>query len=257
MHSVHGKAIGYKEVIAVIKTIKLSNFIFFVLMLATVLVALIFVFLEKKIDFSLVSVTDRADTPVLVIDAGHGGEDGGAVSLSGVYESELNLDIALKLAALSDLTGIEYIMTRSSNDISYPDSAKTVSSRKKYDQKMRVQLINDTKNAVLISVHQNFYPHKSPHGPQSFYAKNLGSDSLAELIQGSMNSSLCPGNRRIAMPVAKDVFLFKNISCPAVLVECGFISNTEESELLDTEVYRLKIAAALTCAYLQYLDTNN
>ena len=257
MHSGHGKAIGYKEVIAVIKTIKLSNVIFFVLMLLTVLVALIFVLFSRNTNFSLVSASGKNEMPVLVIDAGHGGEDGGAVSLSGVYESEINLDIALKMAALSDLTGIEYTLTRESDNISYPDSARTVSSRKKYDQKKRVEQINETSNAVLISIHQNFYPHKSPHGPQSFYAANAGSDSLAELVQGSMNSSVCLGNRRIAMPVAKDVFLFKNVSCPAVLVECGFISNPEESELLGTESYRLKIATALTCAYLQYLDTND
>ena len=257
MHSGQGKAIGYKEVIAMIKTIKLSNVIFLILMLLTVLVALFFLLFAKNSHFSLVSASGKADMPILVIDAGHGGEDGGAVSLSGVYESEINLDIALKMAAISGLTGVEYNLTRESNEISYPDSAKTVSSRKKYDQKKRVEQINETSNAVLISIHQNFYPHKSPHGPQSFYAVNAGSDSLAELMQGTMNSSVCPGNRRIAMPVAKDVFLFKNVSCPAVLVECGFISNPEESELLGIESYRLKIATALTCAYLQYLDTND
>ena len=257
MHSVHSRAIGYKEVIAVIKTFKLINVIFFILLLLTVLISLIFVLFARKNNFSFISASGKAEMPVLVIDAGHGGEDGGAVSLSGVYESEINLDIALRMAALSDLTGIEYTMTRENNNIAYPDSAKTVASRKKYDQKKRVEQINEINNAVLISIHQNFYPHKAPHGPQSFYAANAGSDSLAELVQGAINLSVCPGNRRIAMPVAKDVYLFKNVSCPAVLVECGFISNPEEAELLGTEAYRLKIAAALTCAYLQYLDTND
>ncbi|MBP8641011.1 MAG: N-acetylmuramoyl-L-alanine amidase [Oscillospiraceae bacterium] len=239
-----------------IKTIKLSNVIFFFLMLLTVLVAFIFVLLTRNTDFSFLSASGKTRTPVLVIDAGHGGEDGGAVSLSGVYESKINLDVALKMAALSDLTGVEYRLTRDSEDITYPDSAKTISSRKRFDQKRRVEFINATPNAVLISIHQNFYPHKSPHGPQSFFAKVEGSDSLAKLIQNALNLSLCPENRRIAMPVAKDVFLFKNVSCPAVLVECGFISNPEESKLLDTESYRLKIAAALTCSYFQYLETN-
>ena len=239
-----------------IKTIKLYNVIFFILMFLAVAIAVLFILFGKSTNLSSAFSSGKTDKPVLVIDAGHGGEDGGAVSLSGIYESELNLDIALRMAALSGLTGIKYTLTRDSNDISYPDSAKTVSSRKKYDQRKRVELINDTSNAVLISVHQNFYPHKSPHGPQSFYAKNVGSDSLAELIQSSMNSYLCPSNRRIAMPVAKNIFMYKNVTCPAVLVECGFISNPEESKLLETETYRLKIAAVLTCAYLQYLDTN-
>ena len=239
-----------------IKTIKLSNVIFFFLMVAAVLAALIFVLFSRSFDFSLVSASGKTDMPVLVIDAGHGGADGGAVSLSGVLESELNLDIALRMASISALTGIEYTLTRESGDISYPESAKSIASKKKFDQKQRVELINKMSDAVLISIHQNCYPHKAPFGPQSFYSKNEGSDSLAELVQSSMNSVLCPGNRRIAMPVAKDIYLFKNVKCPAVLVECGFVSNPTESKLLDTENYRLKVAAVLTCAYLQYLDSN-
>lgn len=256
MHSGLSVTIGYKEVNAVIKTIRLYNVIFFFLLFATVVVALFFVLFAKTSDISLVSTLRKTDMPVLVIDAGHGGADGGAVSLSGVLESELNLDIALRMAALSDLTGIEYTMTRDSNDISYPESAKSIAKKKIFDQKNRAGQINKTSNAVLISIHQNCYPHKAPFGPQSFYSKVEGSDSLAELIQSSMNTVLCPGNRRIAMPVSKDIYLFKTVNCPAVLVECGFVSNPKESELLDTETYRLEIATALTCAYLQYLDSN-
>lgn len=239
-----------------IKTIKLCNVSFFLLICASVVIALFFVLLAKNFDFPLVSASAKTNMPVLVIDAGHGGADGGAVSLSGVLESEINLDIALRMAALSDFIGIEYTMTRESNDISYPDSAKSIAKKKVFDQKHRVEQINKTSNAVLLSIHQNCYPHKSPFGPQSFYSKIGGSDSLAELVQNSMNNALCPGNRRIAMPVAKDVFLFKSVNCPAVLVECGFVSNPTESKLLDTETYRLKIAAVITCAYLQYLDSN-
>lgn len=256
MHSGHSVTIVYKEVIAVIKTIRLYNVIFYFLLFLTVVVALFFVLFAKNSDISLVSTSGKTDMPVLVIDAGHGGADGGAVSLSGVLESELNIDIALRMAALSDLTGIEYTMTRESNDISYPESAKSIAKKKIFDQKNRAEQINNTSNAVLISVHQNCFPHKAPFGPQSFYSKVEGSDSLAELIQSSMNTVLCPGNRRIAMPVSKDIYLFKTVNCPAVLVECGFVSNPKESELLDTETYRLEIATVLTCAYLQYLDSN-
>ena len=244
------------EVIAVIGTINLNKFVFGLLLSVTVIVAVLFVLLSKNFANSIVSAQSGDDKPVLVIDPGHGGEDGGAVSLSGVHESKINLDIALKMAALCGLTGLEYTLTRDSEEISYPDTDKSVSSRKKYDQKRRAELINGTPRAVLISVHQNCYPHSSPHGPQTFYSKNTGSDVLAKLIQDSMNTAIAPGNRRIAMPVAKNIFLYKNIGCTAVLAECGFISNPAESRLLDTETYRLKIAAVLTCAYLQYLDSN-
>ena len=240
---------------AVIKIFKLENVLFFLLLLAAVIAAAVSLILMEESGSTSVSALGEDATPVLVIDAGHGGEDGGAVSITGVHESVINLDIALKMAALSDLTGIEYTLTRDSEEITYPETAKTVASRKKYDQKQRVALVNETKNAVLISVHQNCYPHKSPYGPQAFYAKSEGSDELAELIQGTLNATLSPSNRRIASPVASNIYLYKNVKCTAVLVECGFISNPDESKLLESEGYRLKVAAVLTCAYLQYLDT--
>lgn len=238
-----------------IKTFKLDNILFSLLLVAAVIAAVVSLILMKDPGSASASASGGKTTPMLVIDAGHGGEDGGAVSLSGVHESVINLDIALKMAALSDLTGIKYTLTRDSEEISYPETAKTIASRKKYDQKRRVALINETENAVLISVHQNCYPHKSPNGPQAFYAKGEGSDVLAELIQGTLNATLSPSNRRIASPVASNIYLYKNVKCTAVLVECGFISNPEESKLLESESYRLKVAAVLTSAYLQYLDT--
>jgi N-acetylmuramoyl-L-alanine amidase len=195
--------------------------------------------------------------PILVIDAGHGGEDGGAVSLTGVHESTINLDIALKMAALAELTGIDYVLTRDSEELSYPEDAKTVASRKKFDQNRRLELINGTPNAVLLSIHQNCYPHKSPHGPQAFYAADEDSKLLAELTQAALTGTLSPGNRRLAVPVSKTIYLFKYVNCPAALVECGFISNPEESKLLDTDAYRLRIAVTLTGAYFQYLDTKD
>ncbi|MGI5984934.1 MAG: N-acetylmuramoyl-L-alanine amidase [Clostridiales bacterium] len=241
-----------------IKTFKLSRALFAFLMTAAVITALaITLGSGKKSEYPYVFTLGDVNIPILVIDAGHGGEDGGAVSRSGIHESVINLDIAKKMAALSELTGLPYTMTRDSEEIPYPESAKTVASRKSYDQKRRAELINSTPNAVLISVHQNFFPHKSARGPQSFYGKNEGSDTLAELMQCSMNAAICPGNRRLAAPIAQSIFLLKNISCPAVLVECGFLSNPEEAKLLDTDGYRLKIAVAITSAYLQYIDTND
>ena len=239
-----------------IKTIKLHTAVFWLLIFAALVAAVLFMLFTDSSDFPSIFTSNKTDRPVLVIDAGHGGEDGGAVSLSGVFESQINLDIAQKMAALSGLTGIEFTMTRDSDDINYPKELNTTSKRKKYDQKKRVEFINSVRNAVLISVHQNCYPHKSPHGPQSFYSKAEGSDSFASLAQDYMNLALCPGNRRIAMPVTNNVYLFKSVKCPAVLVECGFISNPEESELLDTDAYRLKVATVLISAYLKYLDTN-
>lgn len=243
-------------VITLIKTVRLEKLIFFFLMLAAAVLAVIFVINPGFAGKTAVFTAGNKNSPILVIDAGHGGEDGGAVSSSGVRESSINLDIALKMASLSDLTGIDYTMTRDSEKIAYPESANSIARKKVYDQKKRAELINKTPNAVLISVHQNIFPHQSVFGPQTFYSKNDDSNVLAKLIQKTMNTDICPGSRRVAAPIAQNIFLFKNTSCPAVLIECGFLSNPREENLLSNDGYRLKMAVALTAAYMQYLNTN-
>lgn len=192
--------------------------------------------------------------PVLILDPGHGGEDGGAVSVTGTHESVINLDIAVRLSDLSGLLGVPCKMTRSSEDIAYPRELKTTAKRKVYDQKSRVAFINGTENAVLLSIHQNFFPKRSAHGPQAFYAKTPGSDAFAGYLCASLDAALLPGNNRPAKPIAENIYLMKNVRCPAVLVECGFLSNAAEAKALDDGNYRLKTAAALGGAYLQYLN---
>ncbi len=243
-------------VVAIIKTIKLEKLIFFILMFIAVVLAIVFAGSSKIAGNNSIFTGGRGKAPILVIDAGHGGEDGGAVSLSGITESTINLDIALKMAALADLTGIKYVMTRESEKIEYPDSAKSTAKRKVYDQQQRAALINKTQNAILISIHQNIFGHASVNGPQAFYAKSDGSDALAKLIQSGMNNTLCAGSRRVAAPIAQNIYLFKNITCPAALAECGFLSNPKESQLLSTDNYKLKISVVLMSAYLQFLSAD-
>jgi N-acetylmuramoyl-L-alanine amidase len=189
----------------------------------------------------------------LVIDPGHGGEDGGA-TCKGKKESEINLAISQKLEALCLFCGVEYVMTRDSEDIDYPDDLKTTSERKVYDQNHRLELINSTENAVLISIHQNKFVSSSPRGPQAFFAKTDGSEELAKLVQASMNTVLYPGNRRIATRIQDSIYLMKNVECPAVLAECGFISNPAEAELLVQDDYQTKLALCLFSSYCIYIQ---
>lgn len=211
-------------------------------------------FLRIPPEAGLIASTQADALPVLVIDPGHGGEDGGAVSLTGTRESVINLDIAVRLADLSGLLGLPCKLTREGEDIVYPPELKTTAKRKVYDQRTRVELINGTGNAVLLSIHQNFFPKRSAHGPQAFYAKTAGSDVFAGYLCASLDAALLPGNNRPAKPIAEKIYLMKNVHCPAVLVECGFLSNAEEARLLEDGPYRLKTAAALGGAYLQYLN---
>lgn len=198
----------------------------------------------------------------LVIDAGHGGEDGGAVSSDGLHESEVNLEIALRLEALAGLCGVPAVMTRDSAEIDYPETENTVRQRKVWEQKARVELIGGTENAVLISLHQNKFPDSRPRGPQALYAKTDGSKELGETAHENLTAVLYPENRRVAAPASDKIYLMKNVTCPAVLVECGFLSNPEEAALLGTPEYRLKIASVILCSYLEWaasvpLDPNS
>lgn len=194
-----------------------------------------------------------AETPVLVIDAGHGGADGGAVAADGTLESDINLDIALRLEALAGFWGVETVLTRSGPDIDYPESAVTLSAMKKADQNARVALINDTPGAVLLSIHQNNYPASSPWGIQVFYGTASDSDAFAAIMQENLTGQLCPENRRVAEPIDEGIYLMRRAQCRAVLVECGFLSNPGDLEKLETAGYRTELAAVMLASYLQYI----
>ena len=193
--------------------------------------------------------TDHADT-VLIIDAGHGGADGGAVSLSGAKESEINLQVALKLDQIMGFYGVQTVLTRATETLDYTEKAHTIRAKKVEDQNRRLQLINTTENAVLISIHQNIFPDGRPFGAQVLFAATDGSKDFAEYMQKSLIDALNVRNRRAASRVPKSVMLLNHIKCPAILVECGFLSNTQEERLLRTDTYQQKIAGVIAAGYL-------
>lgn len=203
-----------------------------------------------------ISIQTSGEPPLqtLVIDAGHGGEDGGAVASNGALESEINLDIALRVEALADFWGIPTIMTRTASTIEYPEDADTLSAKKKADQNARIELIENTPGAVLISIHQNYYPSAAPWGIQVFFGSVSGSEQLAELTQENLTNQLAPGNRRLASAIDESIYLMRKVQCPAVLVECGFLSNETERQKLETASYRLELAAVLLASYQQYTE---
>lgn len=189
---------------------------------------------------------------VLILDAGHGGEDGGAVAPNGTVEADINLQIALRARAIAELTGIEVVMTRDSPEIAYPDNATTIAERKKADQHQRAELIRKTDNAVLISIHQNCYPDRKPSGAQVLYAESNGSDALGTAMHDNLVAYLDPQNRRVAAPISEKIYLMREVKCPAVLVECGFLSNESECAKLKDSGYQTKLAAVIIASYLQY-----
>ncbi len=189
--------------------------------------------------------------PVIVIDAGHGGEDGGAV-VGEVLEKEINLAVSRDLADYLTLCGFEVKMTRQTDD-SLSNEGADIRARKVNDMKRRLEIYNSSPRNIIIGIHQNKFSDASSHGAQIFYSPNTeGSASLAESIRGAIISSLQPDNSRECKAAGKEIYLLKNAEYPAVLVECGFLSNRGEREKLLSEEYRRQLAAAIATGLLNY-----
>ena len=212
------------------------------------------------IDLSYSNLTanyvEKRPIPILIIDPGHGGDDGGAVGEDGVRESDINLAISLQLKSLCQLYGVKSLMTRESDVINYPTDALTVRERKIADQKMRLRLIQDYPDGILYSIHQNFYPSRLPSGVQVLYGHNDSSREIGTMLHDNLTNILCPQSRRVATEIDDTIFLLKHCNCPAVLIECGFLSNPSEAALLQNESYQKKISAILLSSYLEYFTLN-
>ena len=189
----------------------------------------------------------------ILIDAGHGGEDGGAVSCTGVQEKTLNLEIATRLNDLLHLLGWRTRMIRT-QDKSVFTSGKTIAQRKISDLKERVSMVNSLENQILISIHQNLYPDARYRGAQVFYGPAGEGQTLAEEIQKSFLETLNPGSRRQIKP-AQGIYLMEHVKCTAVLVECGFLSNPEECALLSTDEYQEALTFLLADVIAEYVDS--
>lgn len=186
-----------------------------------------------------------------IIDAGHGGVDGGAVSCTGVYESHINLEIALRLNDLMQLLGYDTKMIRTT-DVSIFTSGETIAAKKASDLKERVRIVNETENGILLSIHQNHYSDSYYSGGQMFYPKTEGSAALARQLQTAFVSSLNPGSNRKEKP-AEGLYLMKHIQKTGVLIECGFLSNYEEEARLRSVEYQKKLSSVIASVCSQYL----
>ncbi len=235
---------------------KLSNFFnlfLSVFMVLTVFLALLTWFNQGVPVMETVELPNRGGR-TLILDPGHGGADGGAVSVTGTPESRINLAIALKAEQLAAFYGVVPVMTRRTEELSYPEDALTIRAKKVADQKGRVALINGVPDAVLISIHQNIFTTPGPSGCQVFYAPTAGSQELADAMQEALLQDVSAGNRSTASKIAGSIYLMNAINCPAILIECGFLSNPQEAVRLEDGVYQTKLAAVIISAYLGHLS---
>ncbi len=204
------------------------------------------------------SATEASASPItqktIIVDAGHGGEDGGAIGLDGTVEKDINLDIALKLEKLLKFYGFNVIMTRTQDIMTCDEGLDSLRKRKVSDIHNRFDLIQKNPDAVFISVHQNKFEDSSQHGTQVFYSANdEESKLLAEAIQTSIVNSLQPKNDRVVKKSGSGIYLLYHAKIPAVLVECGFISNSDELKKLKDDSYRMKLAILIADGLIKYL----
>ena len=189
----------------------------------------------------------------IVIDAGHGGVDGGVTGKkTGAKESDLNLAIALKTAEKLKDAGFEIVLTRKTQEGLYGVATRGF---KKRDMQKRKEIASDANPSLLVSIHQNLYPTRSPRGAQVFYRKNDESSKLfANCLQSKLNGLYAEQNVKSRKETGAEYFMLDCVSCPSVIVECGFLSNAEDERLLISETWQQRIAENITAGILAYLS---
>lgn len=199
-------------------------------------------------------IADIESFPVIVIDPGHGGVDGGAVGIDDIIEKDINLAICLTLRDMFMINGFDVVMTRET-DISIHDEGVTGTRKQKTsDLRNRLSIVNSQADALFISVHQNKFASSKSHGAQMFFSpNNPRSELLASILQERIATDIQPGNTRQIKKASKDLFLMYEAKCPSVLIECGFLSNRDDAYQLTDPDYQSKLAFTIFASVMQYL----
>ncbi len=199
------------------------------------------------------SSSDIKENNVILIDAGHGGEDGGAIGVGGIIEKNINLSITLKTAKFLEFMGYSVEFTRETDIMTCDEGLKTQREKKVSDIKNRLSQMENSPCLCSISIHQNIFGGDA-RGAQVFYSgNNPESKIIAEVLQSGISSMLQPENNRVIKQATKDIYLLYHTQKPAVLIECGFISNNAEAALLSDEGYQNKMAFAIAVSSVKYL----
>ena len=228
----------------------MGRFLLFLLLftVTTLLLTCLFVFLSERNETEEESASGHEIGRVTVIDAGHGGEDGGA-SDNGLVEKGLNLDVARKLAFLFETANLPYRLTREDDRMLYKEKIR--GTLKMQDLRERLSIVESYRDARLVSIHMNRFPSPSVKGLQVWYSPNNGeSREMAEKIRDSVKATLQPDNTREVKKAGSSIFLLNRCEAPAVLVECGFLSNPDEATALGKAEYRSSLAASIFSALL-------
>lgn len=229
--------------------------IFFVIV-AILFSAALFLLRQVEQNSSSPALADSKEVLHILLDPGHGGEDGGAVGYSGSIEKNLNLAISLQLRELLTFIGFEVEMTRDTDTARGDTSLGTIRERKVSDMYERLELYNSNTQALVISVHMNNYGDKSVRGVQVFYSQNTAeSQALGQSVQSAVATQLHPENKFVLKPAEKNLFLLFHSKTPAILIECGFVSNPDEEALLKSSDYQRQMAFAILSGVMDYINS--
>lgn len=210
--------------------------------------------LAHRIDQAVSTSVLEQRQRVVVLDAGHGGEDSGAIGISGVLEKDINLSVVLKLRDMLTLGGYKVVLTREEDRSIHDPGTEKKGERKISDMNNRLELIQEQPSPVLISVHQNQFTQEQYSGAQMFYSEtNPNNQTFADIMQRKFVAFLQPGNTREIKPSGPELFLLYNTQSPSLLVECGFLSNAEECALLSGEEYQCKVAFTIFAGLSEFL----
>lgn len=190
----------------------------------------------------------------VILDAGHGGEDGGTQTPSGTLEKDLNLKIAELIKKELEEMGIPVIMTRTEDKLLYDTSVNYKGQKKKLDAAARLKIVEDNPNSIFVSIHMNSYVDPQYSGLQVWYSQNNpSSEPIARLIQDRNNTLFQVGNKRQTKPTGNNIYIMSKIQCPAVLIECGFLSNPREAANLCDSGYRIALSKSLASSIAEYI----
>ena len=233
------------------------RFLAFLLFLS-ILFGILFGVAEKrrqKSDTDVLNKNGSSVSKTVILDAGHGGEDGGASSADGLLEKDLNLALVLAMRDILVANGVNVILTRETDTLLYDRNADYQGQKKRLDMAARLKIAEEASNAVFVSIHMNTYPLSTCQGVQVWYSENNDASlELAKTIHSTTQELLQPENDRPIKRSGSSIYLLHKLKCPAVLVECGFLSSPEEAALLGNENYRQQLGLTLCMGILRGIE---
>lgn len=195
-----------------------------------------------------------AEKPVIVLDAGHGGLDSGAVGKSGLLEKDVNLSIVLKLRDMLELSGFEVVLTRDEDISIYDAGVDGIRNQKLSDMDNRLEIVQKYPESIFLCIHQNNYTDPQYFGAQMFYNDNNPDNrTLAQIMQNRF-AALQTGNDREIKLSGNELFLLKSNPNPSLMIECGFLSNPDEEQKLATDEYRQQVAFTIWGGVLEFIE---